>query len=127
MPSPTKTTIEITDGINKENIITDYRWWTSDLDPFKTVGHTGLSFSGGVYKYIKMLGSHFAGVAEFYSDILDIYTGVTTTRMVLKLRGLESYALANPFAVGDSGSGRNLLAGGTIPVGSIRWKVTSVV
>ena len=127
MPSPIKTTIEITDRINTEEIVTDYRWWTTDLDPFKTVGFTGLYFSKGTYAYFKKWGGMHLGVAEFYSDILSLHTGVTTTSLVMKLRGLASYALGNPFDVGDSGLGENLLAGGLIPVGLIHWKVTSVV
>lgn len=121
MPTPRRTTIEITDGKHTAKVVTDYRWWTSDPDPWKSPSIGLLAALGGSWYYLS------TGTVKFFSEILDLYTGEENITEVLSLWGLPSYALGNPFIVGRGGLGRNKFSGGVIPVGTIHWRVTSIV
>jgi hypothetical protein len=118
--TPTRITLEISDGSNKATIVASYRWWTAEPDPWENLSMT-------VYWVDKGTWQHYSGVATFYGMILDIYTGVSKITEIFRIWGLPHGAVGNPFKPGQRGYGENKYAGGLIPVGPIEWRVVSIV
>jgi hypothetical protein len=118
----TQVVLEISSGSDSVRLDVQYRWWTSDPDPWsaRTAGVIGASSGTWLFK---------GGRKEVWFWATNPNTGKAGEVLVLEGAAFKPITSGNPFQkAGQSGSGRHMFSGALIPgpFGPVDWRVISI-